>query len=143
MSITDIATDTITKKITGRDVKTTIISIEEMQNLLDTVLNSVEKDEIDKIKKVIKGSFWNSLHMYDTLNQKYRVSTLYAGTIASNRLINEFSIMDFDTNIIYTCKSFLFKRKIKKHVKRYSIGIKYKITYEPLKQRMCPSCTLH
>jgi len=72
----------------------------------DTVLNSVEKDEIDKIKKVIKGSFWNSLHMYDTLNQKYRVSTLYAGTIASNRLINEFSIMDFDTNIIYTCKSF-------------------------------------
>lgn len=77
-----------------------------MKKCKDTVLNSVEKDEIDKIKKVIKGSFWNSLHMYDTLNQKYRVSTLYAGTIASNRLINEFSIMDFDTNIIYTCKSF-------------------------------------
>ena len=114
MSITDIATDVITKKLTGRDVKTTIISIEEMQNHLDTVLQSVDKDEIDKINKVIKGSFGNSLHMYDTKNQKYRISTLYVGTIASKRLTNEFSIVDFDTNIIYTCKSFLFKGKIKK-----------------------------
>ena len=85
-----------------------------MQNHLDTVLQSVDKDEIDKINKVIKGSFGNSLHMYDTKNQKYRISTLYVGTIASKRLTNEFSIVDFDTNIIYTCKSFLFKGKIKK-----------------------------
>ena len=114
MSISDIATDAITKKLTGREVKTTIISLEEMQNQLNTVLKSVDKDEISKIKKVIKGSFWKPLQIYDTQNQKYRISTLYAGTIASNRLINEFSIMDFDTNIKYTFKSFLFKRKIKK-----------------------------
>ena len=114
MGISDKATDALASVISGKNVKTMVVSIDEFKRQLDDVMSSVEKDEITSINKVIKGSFWRALNLYDTQNQKYRVSTLYAGTIGSNRLVNEISVMDLDTNVVYTCKSFLFKGKLKK-----------------------------
>lgn len=114
MGISDKITDGIASKLAGRKIQTVDTPLEEIMNLLDRILNEVESDELSQIEKVVKGSFWTSLKLYDTKNGKYRISTLYAGTIGSNRLMNEFSIMDIEEGNVYTYKAFLFKGKIKK-----------------------------
>lgn len=114
MGISDKITDGIASAVSGKKVQTTIVSFDELMNRLETVLKESEPDEIVKIEKVIKGSFWTSLKVYDCKNGKYRVSTLYAGTVGSNRLTNEISVMEIESGIVYTYKKFLFKGNIKK-----------------------------
>ncbi|MBE5908242.1 MAG: hypothetical protein E7278_05380 [Lachnospiraceae bacterium] len=114
MGISDKITDGIASKLAGKKIQTVEVSLEDVMNRLDNVLNEVGADEIPLIEKVVKGSFFTALKLYDTKSEKYRISTLYAGTIGSNRLVNEFSIMDLEEGKIYTYKAFLFKGKIKK-----------------------------
>lgn len=118
MNILDKLSDGIVSKLSGRKVQTIKVSLDEILNYLEKVLEEAEPTEIKDIEKVLKGCFWNSLRMYDTKNEKYRVSTLYAGTMRSKRLMNEVSIMDIESGKIYTYKVFLFKRKFKKAAKQ-------------------------
>ncbi len=121
MSLSDKLTDRIASKFSGKKVQTINVSFDEIMNRLEQVLNEVGKEELGEIRKVIKGSFWTSLKTYDTKNKKYRVTTLYAGTARSQRLINEISVMELESGNIYTYKSFLFKGKFKKAAKQLII----------------------
>lgn len=118
MGITDKLMDGFASKISGKKIQTVIVSFDEILNHLEKVLNEVDVEEICEIEKVIKGSFTTSLKMYDTKNEKYRIMTLYAGTMGSNRLTNEISIKDIESGNIYTYKVFLFKGKFKKAAKQ-------------------------
>lgn len=114
MGISDKITDGIASAVSGKKVQTIVVSFDEILSRLETVLKEAEPDEIVKIEKVIKGSFWTSLKAYDCNNGKYRVSTLYAGTAGSSRLTNEISVMEIESGNVYTYKKFLFKGQIKK-----------------------------
>lgn len=117
MGLTDKITDGIASKISGKNVQTIIVSFEEIMNYLEMVLKEVEADEVVKIEKVMKGNFFTSFKGYDTKNEKYRITTFYAGTAGSSRVMNEVSVMDLENGNIYTYKKFLFKKKIKKAAK--------------------------
>lgn len=118
MSILDKASDKVASKLSGRKVETISVSLDEILNQLEKVLNEADAAEIKDIEKVLKGWFLTALRTYDTKNEKYRVTTLYAGTMRSKRLINEVSVMDKETGKIYTYKVFLFKGKFKKAAKQ-------------------------
>ena len=114
MGIGDKITDGIASKISGRQIQTINVNQDEILKRLEDVITNVEPNEIMEIRKVIKGSFLTSFKVYDTKDEKYRISTLYALTMGSSRLMNELSVMDLDAGKVYTCKSFLFKGKLKK-----------------------------
>ena len=118
MSILDKASDKVASKLSGREVETINVSLDEILNQLEKVLNEADAAEIKDIEKVLKGWFLTALRTYDTKNEKYRVTTLYAGTMRSSRLVNEVSVMDKETGKIYTYKVFLFKGKFKKAAKQ-------------------------
>lgn len=114
MGVSDRITDGIASKISKTKVTTTVVTLDQILSYLETVLKEVGPEEAAEIEKVLKGSFWSSLKIYDTKDEKYRISTLYAGTIGSSRLVNEVSVMENESGNIYTYKSFLFKGKFKK-----------------------------
>lgn len=118
MSILDKASDKVASTLSGRKVETINVSLDEILNQLEKVLNEADAAEIKEIEKVLKGWFLTALRTYDTKNEKYRVTTLYAGTMRSSRLVNEVSVMDKETGKIYTYKVFLFKGKFKKAAKQ-------------------------
>ena len=118
MKILDKISDGIASKLSGRKVQTIRVSLDEILNYLEKVLEEVETTEIKNIEKVLRGWFLNSLRTYDTKNEKYRIVTIYVGALRSKRLMNDVSIVDIENGKIYTYKSFLFNRKFKKAAKQ-------------------------
>ena len=105
-------------KFTGKEIQTIRVSLDEILNCLEKVLEEVEVTEIKDIEKVVKGWFWSSLRTYDTKNEKYRIVTIYVWALRSKALMNDVSIVDIENGKIYTYKSFLFNRKFKKAAKK-------------------------
>lgn len=117
MGVMDKVTDKAASKLAGKKIETIIVSLEELAEYLEVVLQEAETTEMKKIAKVLKGSFWTTYKTYDTNNGKYRITTAYALTARSSRLKNEVCVIDLEKGKVYTYRVFLFKGKLKKVIK--------------------------